>query len=308
VLENYEPITWAEELIEPARAVGHPRLAFLYVMASMCYNTGRINEAVGYSEAGQMAMRSGSGEVPYGIEGLLGGVYVYIGQPERTAEWCRARLARGRDTHTLTGAYLVMALTLAGCAEEARTATTGLLGAAEATRNPHALSFALLAYGIAFQDADPDRARDAMRRGLVIAQDSGNRGDESRTAGVLCRLEATHGDPLAAFEYMAVAIRNYHDAGNTTNLRPLLSFLAAILDRIGRYESAATIAGFAVVSPLATEWNLEISTAITHLRGVLGDQTYESLARKGATMTTAAMANYAYDQIDQARTELEHPS
>ena len=33
-------------------------------------------------------------------------------------------------------------------------------------------------------------------------------------------------------------------------------------------------------------------------------KTYESLARKGETMTTAAMARYAYDQIDQARTEL----
>ena len=33
-------------------------------------------------------------------------------------------------------------------------------------------------------------------------------------------------------------------------------------------------------------------------------QTYESLARKGETMTTAAMVTYAYDQIDQARTEL----
>ena len=103
---------------------------------------------------------------------------------------------------------------------------------------------------------------------------------------------------------MAVAIRNYHDAGNATNLRPLLSFLAAILDRIGRHESAAAIAGFAVVSPLATDWNLEISTAIAHLRDVLGDQTYESLARKGENTTTAAMATYAYDQIDQARAEL----
>jgi hypothetical protein len=42
-----------------------------------------------------------------------------------------------------------------------------------------------------------------------------------------------------------------------------------------------------------------------HLRDVRGDQTYESLARKGETMTTAAMATYAYDQIDQARTELD---
>jgi hypothetical protein len=52
----------------------------------------------------------------------------------------------------------------------------------------------------------------------------------------------------------------------------------------------------------------ETTTAIAHLREVLGDQTYESLARAGEKMTTAAMATYAYDQIDQARTELEHPS
>jgi hypothetical protein len=37
---------------------------------------------------------------------------------------------------------------------------------------------------------------------------------------------------------------------------------------------------------------------------VLGDQTYESLTREGETMTTAEMVTYAYDQIDQARTEL----
>ena len=36
MVENYEPIAWAEELIEPARAVDHPRLASLYVMASQC--------------------------------------------------------------------------------------------------------------------------------------------------------------------------------------------------------------------------------------------------------------------------------
>jgi hypothetical protein len=48
----------------------------------------------------------------------------------------------------------------------------------------------------------------------------------------------------------------------------------------------------------------EFTAAIAHLRDVLGKATYESLARKGETMTTAAMVTYAYDQIDQARTEL----
>ena len=50
----------------------------------------------------------------------------------------------------------------------------------------------------------------------------------------------------------------------------------------------------------ATRW----PRSIAHLRDVLGDQTYEPLAHKGETMTTAVMVTYAYDQIDQARTEL----
>jgi predicted ATPase len=39
LVENYEPIAWGEELIEPARAVNHPRLATLYVNAAQCYWT-----------------------------------------------------------------------------------------------------------------------------------------------------------------------------------------------------------------------------------------------------------------------------
>jgi hypothetical protein len=86
-------------------------------------------------------------------------------------------------------------------------------------------------------------------------------------------------------------------------VRAALAHLAALFDRIGRHEPAASIAGFAV-SPL-TATLAEFNTVIAHLRDVLGDPTYESLARKGATMTTAAMATYACDQIDQARAELE---
>ena len=146
--ENYEPIAWAEELIEPARAVAHPRLAFLYVTASQCVLPGRIEAAVHYADAGQMAMRSGSGEVPYGFEAALGVAYVVIGQPERSVEWCRAQLARGSDTHVFTRATLVIALTFAGCTDDAKTAANGLIDAAEATGNPWALSFALFAYGL----------------------------------------------------------------------------------------------------------------------------------------------------------------
>jgi hypothetical protein len=82
-----------------------------------------------------------------------------------------------------------------------------------------------------------------------------------------------------------------------------LAVLVTLLDRRGRYEPAATIAGFAFNTLTASTF-AEISTSIAHLRKVLGDQAYQSLAREGETMTTAAMVTYALDQIDQARIEL----
>jgi predicted ATPase/class 3 adenylate cyclase len=300
---NYEPIAWGEELIEPARAVDHPGLAALYVTASLCWMPGRIEEAVGYADAAQRVIDCGSGAMPFGIEGVLGGVYLVIGQPERCVEWCRAQLARGRDTHTLTRAYLVATLAVAGAGEEARAAANGLIEAAEATHNPYALANALRAYGSAFRDADPVRALEALRRGLVIAQDSGNRLVESQLAIGLSRLEAEHGDPLAALDHITLAIRNFYDSGNVAYVRVALGPLAVFLDRFARLEPAATIAGFAS-SPLTAAAVPEIATAVAHLRDVLGEATYESLAHKGEAMTTAEMVAYAYDQIDQARADL----
>jgi predicted ATPase len=306
-VQTFEPIAWAEELIESARAVDHPRLAFLYVIASLCYLTGRIEAAVGYSDAGQIVLGRSREAPPYGIEAVLGAVYLAIGQPERWAELCRAQLARRRDTPVHIRAFLVIALAVAGSGGEAMDSADGLIEAAEATGNPHLLATALWAYGVAFRDADPVGALNALGRGLVIAQDSGNRSRASALANTLALLEAEQGGTVSAFDHLTLAIRNYHNSGNTTTIRFPLAVLAVLFDRLGRYEPAATIAGLAH-SPLAATGVPEITTAITHLRDVLGEATYESLARKGETMTTAAMVTYAYDQIDQARTELEHPS
>jgi predicted ATPase len=306
-VESYEAMAWAEELIERARAVDHPRLAFLYVMASLCCLAGRVDAGVRYSDAGQTVMGMGRHEVPFGAEGLLGGTYMLIGQPERWAEFCGAELQRRCDNPVNIRACRVFALTFAGSSEEAMVAADGLIEAAEATENPFLLSYALNAYGTAFREADPIRARDALRRGLVIAQDCGNRFTESSLATTLARLEAVHGDERSAFDDLTLAIRHYHDSGNPPTMRSSLAVLTALFDRLGRYEPAATIAGFAI-GPMTERAFPEITTAIAHLREVLGEQTYESLARKGETMTTAEIVTYAYDQIDQARTELEHPS
>jgi hypothetical protein len=161
--------------------------------------------------------------------------------------------------------------------------------------------------GFAFLDANPVGALDALRRGWVIAQDNGIRCNESYLATNLARLEALHGAQVAALDYLTVTIDNYRDSGNTPGLTSPLAILAAFLHRVGRHESAATIAGFAY-SPLTASTFPELNAAIAGLRDVLGEQAYESLVRKGKAMPLAAMATFACDQIASTRTESEATS
>ena len=165
-------------------------------------------------------------------------------------------------------------------------------------------SFAIGASSFPPSTTDTVRAMHACRQGLAIAQDSGNRFNESILAFNLARLEAREAVTVAAFDHLTLAVRNYHDSGNVASLRSPLAGVSVFLDRLGRFEPAATIAGFAL-SPLAVAAAPEFMTTIAHLRDVLGARTYESLAQRGEAMNMAAIAAYAYDQIGQARTELE---
>jgi hypothetical protein len=308
-LQRYEPIGWVEELIEPARGVDHRRLAQLYMLAALCFVAGRSDDAVGYADAGWGAVASGRfDEVPFELDAWAGGGgYILKGQPERWVELCRNVIAREPGAHTVARACLAFALNIAGAGDEARAVSEDLLAAADAADNPWLACAALLAYGVSHREVDPAVSYDVLRRGLRIAHDSGNERAASDFAASLSRVAATRGDPVDAFEYLALAIRNFYDAGSFADLYSPLAILAAVFDRLGYYEPAATISAFAT-NAWTRRANRELTTAITHLREVLGDQTYESLARNGESMTTAAMATYAYDQIDQARTELEHPS
>jgi hypothetical protein len=82
-----------------------------------------------------------------------------------------------------------------------------------------------------------------------------------------------------------------------------MGILVALLDRLGHYEPAAIISAF-FVTPVSRATYPEITTAVEHLRDVLGDAAYDSLAQTGASMTDSAKAKYALDQIDHVRAEL----
>jgi hypothetical protein len=120
-------------------------------------------------------------------------------------------------------------------------------------------------------------------------------------AGNLARL--ADAEATDALDDVTLAIRNFHDSGSFSILPSAVALLATLLDRLGHYAPAATISGFAATAFTRTT-NAEFDTTIAHLREVLGDEVYEALCRAGENITIAAIATYAYDQIDQARAEL----
>lgn len=302
-LEQYEPVQWAEELIEPAKAVDHPRLVHLYLAAVQCYATGRIEDYFRYSEAGKAAIISGRyDEIAEALEPMLAVGNIVAGQPERWVDWCRNIIERRPHPHTLVHACLVYALIISGETAAAVAASQKLLAAAETSDNPNVRSQALLAYGYANSEAEPTHAYDVLARGLTIARESGNRQQESHQTLMLSRLAVSQGNPADALDLVTVSMRNFLDSGSFALIRSPLAVLAAYLDRLGHLAPAAIISGFAA-APLTSHAFPEINGAVAHLRAALGDREYESLAAKGAAMTVAEMVNYALDQIDRIRAE-----
>ena len=303
-VEQYEPVAWAEELIAPARAAAHRRLAQLYNMAAQCYATGRIDDAVSYADAALAIIESGRFDpIPYEGEAWLGGVYLAQGRPDRFVEVSRNMLARDPGNHLFARACLALALSTIGADDEALAASAELPATAEATENPHAASYALLAYGIAQRNANPLAAYDAHRRGQKIARDTGNRQFDSYHAGNLSRIAASQGQHTDALEYVTLALRRFYDSGSFSIVPSALAVLADVMDRLGYYEPAAVFSA-AGSHPFARATYPELQATIAHLRKVLGDEAYESLHSTGDSMANVAMVTYAFEQIDIARADL----
>ncbi|MDT7732191.1 MAG: hypothetical protein QOK45_2444, partial [Mycobacterium sp.] len=307
MVEQWEPIAWAEELIPHAEAVQHPRLAQLYVGASFCPAVGRADDFVGYAEAARAAIASGRfDDVNEGFECAVPAGYSTTGRPDLAVEWCRATIARNPGIPTHAQAVMVIALAGIGATDEAMEASKDMLAIAHAAGNPSLAGATLLAYGWARRQSDPTAAYEALRQAWTIAEESSNRQQTSITAGLLSGLAAARGEFTDAFDYITQTTHHYYDSGAVELMRVTLgTFLVVLLDRLGHHEPAATISGFAA-DALARASFPEIEDAVAHLREVLGEDGYAARAQAGANMTNAEMATYAFDQIDLARANLVH--
>ena len=307
-VEQIEPGAWAEEIIEPARALQHPRLAQLYAMVARYFAVSQFEVGLRYAEAALQAVHTGLfAAVPFEFDSELGVFHLINGKPERWITQCRTMISKGSGPHILPRVHMAMTLFMTGAQDEALAASEDLRHADRDTQNPALICWALIGYGTIRWDTDPACALEAHRLGMKIARESGNRLLESYHTGNVGRLTAIHGDPREALDLIATSIRSYLDTGNYFLLPQPMAVLAQLFDRIGSYEPAAMLSGFAETS-FATSYFQDTEITITHLREVLGDEAYTTLADRGRFMTSSAFAKYAFEQINKVRAELRSPA
>jgi hypothetical protein len=105
-VEQFEPGAWAEEIIEPARSLQHPRLAQLYAMAARNFAASRFDDGIRYAEATLLAVDSGLfDEVPFEFASELGLCYLVSGEPERWITQCRNMISESRSAYLASGTH-----------------------------------------------------------------------------------------------------------------------------------------------------------------------------------------------------------
>jgi predicted ATPase len=305
-IDNIEPLAWAEELIPAAQASGHPRLPALQVLASECWMLGRIDDAAAFcSGALNVIVTRQVAEMPFGIEGLLGSGYLACGQTQQAVDCYRAvtRHELGPIGTLLNSAGMAMVLTALGEVDGAVSAAESLLVAAEVVENAYVQVNALLACAISLALPKPQVALDAARRGLEIAQQSGNRAVETFLTSILARITVVHGAPLEALDGLARANKRLLDAGNIGVLRNNLAVLAGLLERFGHDSAAAQILGFAI-NPFVSAAIPESEITIAHVRERLGAEDFDAVRRIGEAMTTAQMVAFVEHEMATLRAEI----
>ena len=217
-VENLEPIAVRRGLIGPASSP--PRLATLYVFASQCWTAGRV-EAVSTLPTARWSSAvdaTKSCSIPRACSAT----------PQRTVEWCRAHSARGNDTHTFTRNTLVFRTGVRRFRRGGESHRRGL----DRSRRGHRLLCGRIGR------LRVPRRRPPQRGGSPPPGTAARSLKTAATApwGPCWRPAVLVGGqvrrPDGCVHYATVAIRSYHESGNTAMIGIPLVVLAALFDRL----------------------------------------------------------------------------
>jgi len=201
-------------------------------------------------------------------------------------------------------AAYVDGLQSAGRVDEALELTDSAVAAARELGNPYWISYTLWIVGLAISKVDAKRALLAWDEGVEFVREHRVKFFEGFIGRDAARLHTAEGEPEAALALFGPAIESFNQAGNVPQLIITLASVPALLERVGRFDAAATLLGALSRESASLHHVPELVELGDRLTAQLGESRSRELATTGATLDLNDAAAYAREQIELARKTL----
>ena len=302
-VQLFETLAWAEDLLDAASTADVARLPRLYAAAGYACFAGRPDAARKNAHRAtelEVDDRYDPCEPGYSmfIEALG---HVYCGDLDRYLELTSEVAKRYGAERGYGLASYVDGLQSAGRVEEALALTEQAVAAAREFGNPYWIAYALWIVGMAFSRSEPQRALAAWDEGVAFVREHRVHFFEGFLARDAARLHTSDGEPEAALVLFSDAIASFHRAGNVPQLIITLASVPALLERLERFEAAATLLGAMSQHESSFRHVPELADLEGRLATKLEAKRARELVAEGAVFDLDAAAVYARQQIDAAR-------
>jgi predicted ATPase len=302
-LQRYEPVGWAEELLDTATAADVPQLPRLYAAAAFCSQVGRTDTGLAYARQAVKLDCDPKYDplVPRGwaefVEALA---HINAGHVDMAMAIHRDMASRTGMVRVVGLAGLAATLPVLGRNEEDRLLADEAVTAAREHGNPFGIAFAVFGFGRAIAEVDPDKASHAFREALECAHRNHIPFFGALVVPDLAHLEAEHGDVDGGLVLFDEALDAAQRAGSHTQVGLALGHLACVFCLLGRDDVAATVYGSSTRYP-SIAIVPSLPQVVNQLRDALGPAAFDRCVAAGAAMDTSDAVPYAREQIQKVR-------
>jgi predicted ATPase/DNA-binding CsgD family transcriptional regulator len=308
-IELFEPVSWAEELVDAATAADVARLPRLLTAAGYACFVGRAEAAAAHAgRAVELEQLPGYDGCEPGYATFVEALgHVYSGRLDRYVELTRSVAERFGERRGYGLASYVDGLQASGRVDEALELVPPSVDAARRLGNPYWIAYALWIAGLALAKVDRARALVTWDEAVEHVREHDVGFFDGFLARDAARLHTSDGDAGRALDLFDTAVAAAHRAGNVAQLVITLASVPALFDRLDRVDAAATLFGALTREPAAFHHVPELAELGDRLTGRLGPERDGELRAAGAEMALGEAAGWTRAELAAARATLDRP-
>ena len=295
-----EAAFWAEEIVDLARTIKHPRLIFLLTWAaSTAWSLGRKEDAKQYGAEAIALSEDAHFDAFEWTFSDLATIAMYEGDTTRAVELItRGADREGEQYGRFNLVFVPYFLAACGRDQEARAIAEETIAKAQATGVPCSIIIAWWGKAQAWYTLDPALTLECYEHAAALARDTGNRFFESIMVPHVAALQASSNDPTAALRSFKQILGILQRSPDLMIAVVGVASLIILFERIGHPVPAARLSGALASLSALDHSHASVRDATDRLRQTLGGSTFDEESRRGAAMSLRESADYAAEQVE----------